>query len=128
MINIGTNNLGGGPGDYGRACTPPEIAEATWKIVSVVREKAPSAKIIVMGVFPRGASPEKNSHRVRIKEINTNLAKRCEGETAVTFLDIGDKLLEPDGTLSREIMRDLLHPTEKGYAIWGEELARVMTK
>jgi beta-glucosidase len=40
----------------------------------------------------------------------------------VTFLDINARLLEPDGTLSREIMPDLLHPKEKGYQIWAEAM------
>jgi len=40
----------------------------------------------------------------------------------VTFLDIGDKFLQPDGTLSKDIMPDLLHPNEKGYEIWAEAI------
>jgi lysophospholipase L1-like esterase len=33
-------------------------------------------------------------------------------------MDVGSKFLGPDGTLSRDIMPDLLHPNEKGYQIW----------
>ena len=48
----------------------------------------------------------------------------------VFYLDIGSKFLEPDGTLSKDIMPDFLHPNAKGYAIWAEamedEIAELM--
>jgi lysophospholipase L1-like esterase len=37
-------------------------------------------------------------------------------------MDIGDKFLEADGTLSKTIMPDLLHPNEKGYQIWADAI------
>ena len=40
----------------------------------------------------------------------------------VFFLDIGAKFLEADGTLSKTIMPDLLHPNEKGYQIWTDAI------
>jgi len=40
----------------------------------------------------------------------------------VFFLDVGAKFLEPDGTLSKAIMPDLLHPNEKGYQIWSDAI------
>jgi beta-glucosidase len=40
----------------------------------------------------------------------------------VKYLDIGDKFLQPDGTLTKEIMPDLLHLSQKGYAIWAEAI------
>jgi beta-glucosidase len=47
---------------------------------------------------------------------------------SVTFLDIGPKFLEPDGTLSKEIMPDLLHPNEKGYKIWAEAIQPTLSR
>lgn len=32
------------------------------------------------------------------------------------------KFLTPDGTLTREMMLDLLHPLEPGYRIWREAI------
>ena len=29
---------------------------------------------------------------------------------------------DPDGTISKDIMPDFLHPSAKGYAIWAESL------
>ena len=36
--------------------------------------------------------------------------------------------LEPDGSISREVMGDFLHPTAKGYEIWSAELEPVLRK
>jgi lysophospholipase L1-like esterase len=45
-------------------------------------------------------------------------------------MDIGPKFLGAGGTLAREIMPDLLHPSEKGYEIWAaavkDKLAELM--
>jgi lysophospholipase L1-like esterase len=38
----------------------------------------------------------------------------------VFYMDIGEKFLTADGTLTTEIMGDGLHPTEKGYQIWAD--------
>ena len=41
----------------------------------------------------------------------------------VHYLDIADAFLEPDGTLSKEIMPDSLHLSEEGYRRWADALA-----
>ena len=51
------------------------------------------------------------------------LAAELAGRPQVTFLDIGSKFLEPDGSLSREMSFDGTHPTDKGYAVWGQALS-----
>lgn len=46
----------------------------------------------------------------------------------VTFLDIGAKFLQPDGTITRGEMGDFLHPAAKGCEIWAEALKAVPIK
>ena len=36
------------------------------------------------------------------------------------FLDIGNKFVDADGTISKDVMYDGLHLTEKGYQIWAD--------
>ena len=36
----------------------------------------------------------------------------------VHYMDIGNTFLQPDGTLPKEIMPDLLHLNAKGYEMW----------
>ena len=42
--------------------------------------------------------------------------------------NIGDKFLEPDGTLTRKIMPDLLHLSVEGYTIWAESIEPTLKK
>jgi lysophospholipase L1-like esterase len=116
MLMIGTNNLGGGRG--GRANTPEEIAEGIKTIVSRFRTKFPQAKVLLLGVFPRGAQPA-NQFREPIRQINAIIAKLDDG-SSVRYMDIGAKFLEPDGSISTAVMADGLHPTLRGYEIWAQ--------
>lgn len=122
VIHIGTNNLAGTKN--ARENTPGEIAEAIGLIVDKVREKCPSAKIILMAVFPRGQNPG-DPKRAKIAQINEKIAKQAQ-KPDVVFLDITSKLTNPDGTISKDVMGDYLHPAAKGYAIWAEALKRVL--
>jgi len=40
----------------------------------------------------------------------------------VFYMDIGPKFLGPDGSLSKEIMPDLLHLSPQGYEIWASSI------
>ena len=37
-------------------------------------------------------------------------------------------ILEPDGSISAEVMYDYLHPTAKGYAIWSAAMAPTLDR
>lgn len=118
VIHIGTNNLAGTPRH--RESQPAEVATAIGAICKRVQTKLPDARIILMAVFPRGEKPD-FPKRPAIAEINKLLKPKAE-ELGVTFLDVTQQLLEEDGTISREVMGDYLHPTAKGYAIWADAL------
>ena len=118
VLLIGTNNAGNEDDGKPRNTTP-EIIEGATAIVNELRTRLPESKILLFGIFPRG---EKNDPvRDQVKAVNDQLAKLDDGKT-VKFMDIGSKFLEPDGTLSRSIMPDLLHPNEKGYQIWSDAM------
>jgi len=115
MLMIGTNNLSG---RNSTPNTPEEIAMAIATIVSKFRTTFPEAKVLLLGVFPRGADPS-NDYRAPIRRINELIAHLDDGEH-VRFMDIGDRFLERDGSISVEIMADGLHPTTRGYEIWAD--------
>lgn len=119
VINIGTNNLTGTVN--ARANTPAEIVEGILAIFDAVHAKSPASKIIVMAVFPRGFSPQ-SPLRAPIRELNGLLKSALMERPGSTFLDIGNGLLESDGTLPRTMMQDGTHPTDEGYRIWAKAL------
>lgn len=118
VIMIGTNNAGGN--------TPEQIAEGIKAIVDKLRAKLPQTKILLLGIFPRGADDKDARRQVNMKT-NAIVAKFADGKM-VFYEDIGDKFLEADRTLPKSIMPDLLHPNAKGYAIWAEAIEPTVTK
>lgn len=118
VIMIGTNNSG--------TNTPEEIAEGVTAIVKQLREKTPETKILILATFPRGADASDAKRQVNIKS-NAIVAKLADDEH-VYYLDIADQFLADDGTLSKDIMPDLLHLNEKGYTIWAESIEPSLSK
>ncbi len=112
VVMIGTNNSGDN--------TPEEIAAGVKQIVEKLRAKLPQTKVLLLAVFPRGPNTQDARRQVNEKT-NEIIAKLADGKMVV-YQDIGKKFLEPDGTLSREIMPDLLHLSPKGYQIWAEAI------
>jgi lysophospholipase L1-like esterase len=111
VLMIGTNNSSG---DSAEA-----IAGGVTKIVKTIREKSPKTKILLLAVFPRGEKP--SPIREKIKAVNDIIAK-LDDRQHVFYLDIGDKFLEAEGTLTKEIMPDFLHLSQKGYQIWADAI------
>ena len=118
VIMIGTNNAGGN--------TSKEIADGVGVIVKQIRTKSPKTKILLLGVFPRGTNNADKRRQVN-EGANAIFSKLDDGKH-VHYLDIGPKFLEKDGTLTREIMPDLLHLSEKGYTIWAESIEAQLAK
>ena len=112
VIMIGTNNSGSN--------TSQEIADGVEFIVKQLRKKLPETKVLLLGVFPRGAN--KADKRRQVNEGANAIFKKLADGKSVHYLDIGAKFLKEDGTLPREIMPDLLHLSEKGYTIWAESI------
>jgi len=75
--------------------------------------------VLVLAIFPRADVPEQD--RRNLVKTNEIIAKLAD-DKMVFFLDIGPKFLQADGTLSKEVMPDLLHPNAKGYKIWAEAI------
>ena len=118
VIMIGTNNSGSN--------TSQEIADGLKIIVKQIRTKSPKTKILLLGVFPRGTNKADKKRQVN-EGANAIFSKLDDGKH-VHYLDIGPKFLEKDGTLTREIMPDLLHLSEKGYSIWAESIESELAK
>jgi lysophospholipase L1-like esterase len=117
VLMIGTNNIGQKENPE-PAASPIAGVDA---ILKTIRTKSPMTKVLLIGVFPRSEKPD-HAFRAVIKEINTAIAKHDDEGKTVKFLDIGEKFLQPDGTLTKEIMPDFLHLSEKGYQIWADAI------
>jgi lysophospholipase L1-like esterase len=118
VVMIGTNNSGSN--------TPQQIADGIKAILDELQKRCPKTKVLLLGIFPRGETPEDPRRKVN-EATNQIIAKYADNER-VFYLDIGPKFLDDDGTLSREIMPDLLHLNQKSYTIWAESIEPLVKK
>jgi lysophospholipase L1-like esterase len=125
VLMIGTNNSGKETDHKTIRNTTPQVIEGVTAIVNELRARLPDSKILLLAVFPR--AQVNSPFRQQIKDINVGLAKLDDGKNVI-YLDIGQKFLAPDGTLSRDIMPDLLHPNERGYQIWADAMNPTLEK
>ena len=110
VLMIGTNNAGVAEN------SPEQIAAGIRNIIAAIHKRSADTKILLLAIFPRGAGEANNPGRTKNKAVNALIAKFDDGQK-VHYLDIGPKFLTADGTLSKEIMPDLLHLNAKGYQI-----------
>lgn len=113
VLMIGTNNLGHGSSDAAQTLL------GIRRVVAEMRAQCPDARILVLDVFPRGE--RFNAMRGDIAQINQALTRLDDGQKT-RFLRIGDRFVEDDGSIRKEIMPDSLHLSEAGYRIWAEAL------
>jgi len=114
VLHLGTNNA------RHSEATPEQIAEGIRAIIETIHAKAPSAKVLLHAIFPRGLNAN-DPWRKRCIEINKHLPALADGQR-VRLLDIGSVFTNADGTISKDIMPDLLHLSAKGYAGWAAAL------
>ena len=112
VLMLGTNNTGH------RKDKPEEIAAGVGAILKTFHARFPDTKIVLLGIFPRGGNA------TDVLRVNNDAANKIlatfNGCWNIQYLDIGQKFLEADGTLSTEIMPDRLHLSPKGYQIWAD--------
>jgi beta-glucosidase len=110
-VMIGTNNFGMHESE------PAATAEAIRLIVLAIKEKAPNAKILLYGIFPRGDG-------LGDKCAATNeIIKDFADNKVVFYEDLTPKLTDENGKLIQGVMNfDQLHPAEPGYRIWADSI------
>lgn len=113
VILIGVNNV---PDESN---SPRMVLEGVTAVVQKLREKLPQTKVLLLGIFPfrEDFCPQ----RAKALQINQALHNLDDGKQ-VYFLDIGHLFIQPDGKISKDIMRDFLHPSPAGYRIWAEAM------
>lgn len=105
FLLIGTNNL--------RRDSSEAIADGIEAIVMVLRRQVPDIRITILGILPRGYTPE-DPFRLAAAAANEVIRGRAL-EWGVVFRDIGRVFIEADGNISQSIMHDGVHLTELGY-------------
>jgi len=122
VLLAGTNNVGNVmPG--GEADKIADVTKGIEAIVSVMRDKAPEATIILMGIFPRN---DTMAAMPVIDGINGNISKMADGQK-IRYLNINRALADNGGRLFDGMMNpDTLHPAVQGYQVWADALKPIL--
>ena len=120
VIMIGTNNIG-----HFKDEKPEWAADGVKKILDTVHDKLPQSRVLLLGVFPRGAKD--SDVRKKVEAINRIICKFADG-AKTEYLDIGAKFLDADGQIPKDIMPDGLHPNAHGYDIWYDAMWPTLEK
>lgn len=118
VLMVGTNNAGDRNDD------PEATAAGIKAIIEDLRKRLPESKVLLLAVFPREEQPTAFLRRLNEK-VNARIAGFADGRH-VFFANINASFLNSDGTLSREVMPDLLHPQQKGYEIWARSMEPIL--
>jgi lysophospholipase L1-like esterase len=124
VLLAGTNNVGNAPASDAKVV---EITKGIKALLGTIREKAPRATIIVMGIFPRNDGAAPTADIPSINKINANIAQLADGKT-IRYLNINDKLADKEGKLLDGMSKDRLHLTVKGYQVWADALKPLFTE
>jgi len=113
VVMIGTNNL------WGRDADPAHAAAGVKAVIDLIQAKQPQAGILLMSLLPTGEKP--NPGRDKRAAVNARISQFAGGK--VEYVEVWEKYLEPDGSISKEVMHDFLHLAPKGYDIWAEAIS-----
>ena len=121
VLSIGSMNLQW-VSDEG---TPEATAEGVKTVLDELRTRLPQTRIVLMSILPRQPQFLPLQHRVRLT--NKILAGFADGKQ-ILFLGINDRLCKAsDKNPDPEFYEpDMLHLNAKGYAVWGEELLKLL--
>ena len=120
IVMIGTNNA------TIREDPPEHTTAGIQAILDTLRTRLPGTKILLLAIFPRGASADNPLRRVN-ETVNARLPALAD-QRQVFFLNLNRRFLDGDGRLSAEIMPDLLHPSLLGYRLWAEGMEEMIRK
>ena len=124
VLLAGSNNVGKSPASEAKVA---DITKGIKALLDTMREKAPKATIIVMGILPRNDGANPSDVMSAINKINENIGKFADGKT-IHHLNINDKLADKDGKLFEGVTEDRLHLSLKGYQIWADALKPLFTE
>jgi beta-glucosidase len=114
VLLIGTNNSGH------RMDKAEDTALGVKQILSVLAEKLPKTKVLLLAIFPRSAKPTQKLRKLN-DEVNQIICTYAD-DKRVFFRDINSVFLDKDGCLTSDVMNDFLHPNASQYQVFAEAI------
>lgn len=125
-LMIGTNNADAK--NYPTHHTGEQIAGGIKRIVEVMREKCPEAKILLLRCFPGAyGGPGPTEHRA-VLDAASAIAMKLADDKHIFFCDVNAVYLESDGKIKKHLMPDWLHPNPEGARLWAETMEPLLAR
>ncbi|KAK5861856.1 hypothetical protein PBY51_017300 [Eleginops maclovinus] len=100
-------------GTFNYAHTPEQICGGIMAIVQVIKNKLPNSRTLVLGLLPRGKSP--NLRRERNAAVNKLVQEAVASLPHASFLNVDPGFVHSNGSISHQDMYDYLHLTPQGF-------------
>ncbi|MCQ2973410.1 MAG: GDSL-type esterase/lipase family protein [Bacteroidales bacterium] len=116
ILEVGTNNVD--RKNYPYRCTATEVANGIMRIVRLLRQRIPSAKIILLACFPGSYDGQyPTSHRLILEKTN-NIIKQISDNRNIFYVNVNSTFLNSDLSINHDMMEDWLHPTPEATDLW----------
>lgn len=124
VLMAGTNNLEGSARPEAGQAKVEEVSSGLAAITACMREKAPNATIILMGITPRKDQRGASTGEI-INRINDRISRMADGKR-IRYLNINHLLSDPNGEPLPEMTVDGLHLSLPGYQVWAGALRPIL--
>jgi lysophospholipase L1-like esterase len=132
VLMAGTNNVGGKPRQGVDDAVVDNVSNGMTAVLDLMRRKAPSATVILMGITPRTDSGGGASVMPTIDAINARYARLADGAARsgrrIRYVNINPQLAREDGAPREGVTVDGLHLSLTGYQVWADALRPILTE
>ena len=126
VLEIGTNNVD--EKHYPTRHTAGQLAGGITAIVTLLRQKLPDTKIIVLRCFPGCyGGPNPTSHRATLERASDQVSRLADGQH-IFYCDVNHVFLNLDGSINHTLMPDWLHPSPAGAKAWAQAMEPLLSR
>ena len=124
-----------GVNDYLDDKSDDEIVNNIKKIIELIMENRPYAKIYLESIYPVNKTDNdkislsmvSSRDNDQITEINKKLKQYCD-EKKITYIDLYSRLADDEGNLKLDYTKEGLHLSDEGYKVVTEEISKYIKK
>jgi beta-glucosidase len=119
ILLIGSNNTG----LY--RDSPQMTGDGIYKIIEIIHANSPETKIVLLSILPRGDNKYYDDTNKAVNQI----IKNYHGKLNVTYYDVYDDFLLPDGQINKSLFQsDLGHLSAYGYLLLAGKLLDLLPR
>jgi len=113
-----------GDNDVAQGISPQKITDTFQAFVDKIHAELPECRIYFLSIKP---SIRRWQLWPRMQEVNELIAKKCNEDNRLTYVDVASGMLNEQGEPRKDIFKaDDLHMNDGGYVIWRDALRPIL--